>query len=298
VDLQCGRYSSARVKIELALADEMSWEGLARLAYLTYVMGDIDAADDLYLRAENELTVKQMRSFAWVEARRGLMNLARGLHDRALEHYRRAESAYSGHWLVDERLAELMGVQGRFDEAIAAYRRLYETSPRPEWEHALGDLYFLSGELSSGYEWKMRALEGYLKSTSHGQVHYLHSLVDLSCEMPGQSSRATEWARRDEELRSNYLTQGALAWALYRNGESQEALEWLSKALASGAVSERLYLQAACIYAGVGDVDASAKYMRLSRAANPLPAKARCLLSSHPGLRVSHRELMTVPFVL
>jgi tetratricopeptide (TPR) repeat protein len=261
-------------------------------------MGDIDAANDLYLRAEDELTVKQMRSFAWVETRRGLMNLARGRHDLALEHYRRAESAYSGHWLVEERLAELMGVQGRFDEAIAAYRRLYESSPRPEWEHALGDLYFLSGELSSAYEWKIRAMAGYLKSVSDGQVHYLHSLSDLSCEMPGQNARATEWARRDEELRSNYLTQGALAWALYRNGENQEALEWLSKALASGAVSERLYLQAACIYAGVGDVDASGRYMRLSRATNPLPAKARSLPAPYQGLRLGQRELTTVPFVL
>jgi tetratricopeptide (TPR) repeat protein len=275
VDLQRGRYASARAEVEFALGEDLSWDGLARLAHLTYVMGDIDAAERLYVRAQDELTAKQMRSYAWLEVQRGLMNLQRGRHDRAFASYERANAAYSGYWLVEERIAELMGARGQFDQAIAAYARLYATSAKPEWEHALGDLYGLSGEPRLANEWKTKALSHYLESASRGQVRYFHFLVDLCCELAGQGNAAVEWARKDEKIRSNYTTQGDLAWASYRNGEVHAALKWVNKALASGAVSARLFLQAACIYSAAGDMDSSARYMRLSMAANPTPARAR-----------------------
>ncbi|WP_213804731.1 hypothetical protein [Granulicella sp. dw_53] len=273
--LQAGRYDEARAEIQLALAEETTWDGLARLAHLTYAMGDVDEADRLYVSAEDELTAKQMYSFAWLELQRGSMNFQRGRHQQALIHYERAERAYPGYWLVAERMAELAGTQGRFAEAIAGYTRLYEASPRPEWEHALGDLYSLSGEHASALPWKTRALEHYLESASRGEVHYYHLLVDLCCELAGRGEEAVEWARKDIALRSNYATEGDLAWALYRVGEVTQALDWISKALASGAVSARLYLQAACIYGAAGMSDLSTRHMRLSIETNPAPAKAK-----------------------
>jgi hypothetical protein len=63
---------------------------------------------------------------------------------------------------------------------------------------------------------------------------------------------AVNWARRDLELRENFATQSALAWALYRNAELDEARGWIDRALASGVVDAHLLFRAAKIYAGVG----------------------------------------------
>ena len=278
VDLQQGRYAASRAEVETALGEDLTWDGLARLAHLHCVLGDIDAADRIYTEAQDELTAKQMRAYAWLEVQRGRMYFQRGRHDRALASYQRANAAYSGYWLVEQSIAELMGAQGRFGEAISTYTRLYAMMPKPEWEQALGELYSLSGDARLAHEWKTRALGHYLESVSRGGVHYFHCLVELYNELEGQANLALEWARKDEDMRSNYMTQGDLAWASYRNGDVDSALEWMARALSSGAVSARLYLQAACIYAAAGDTKESGRFMRLSMATNPAPAKA-CLRS-------------------
>jgi tetratricopeptide (TPR) repeat protein len=274
VQLQFGHHDAAVAEIDSALAADLSWDGFARLASLRHWMGDLEGADALYVAAEDELTAKEMHSFAWVELQRGAMYFSRGRYEGALAHYRRAEAAYPGYWLTQERIAEWEGAQGSFAEAIARYRRLYAQSPRPEWECALGDLYALAGDPATAHGWKSRALEHLHASAARGEVHLLHALADLCCELPGRSAEAVRWARRDVELRSNPATQGNLAWALYRDRQMSEALLWIESALASSMVSSRLYVQAACVYAGTGRRDQSEAYMRLALETNPAPGKA------------------------
>jgi tetratricopeptide (TPR) repeat protein len=273
--IQHGRYAAAQEDIELALECDTTWDGLARLAHLTGLRGDIGAADRIYLAAQDELTAKQMHAYAWIELQRGILDFQRGRYPQALAHYNLAEKAYSGYWLVEERIAEVQGAQGDFAAAIAAYTRLYKSHPRPEWAHAMGDVYSLSGAIQKAHVWKLRALDGYQASASIGEVHYLHYLIELCCELPGQSDAALRWARRDEELRSNYQTLGNLAWALYRCGQVSAAQQYICKALASNVVCARLYLQAACIHAAAGDSRDSARYFQLSKSINAAPVKAR-----------------------
>jgi tetratricopeptide (TPR) repeat protein len=272
--IQHGRYADARKDIEIALEQDTTWDGLARLAYLTGLLCDIGAADRIYLAAQDELTAKQMHAYAWIEVQRGILDFQRGHYPQALAHYNRAAKAYSGYWLVEERIAEVQGAQGDFYAAIAAYTRLYESCLRPEWAHALGDLYSLSGDIRAAHTWKLKALDGYQASADTGELHYLHYLVELCCELPGQSEAALQWARRDEELRSNYQTLGNLAWALYRCGQISPAQHFIGKALASNVVCARLYLQAACVYAAAGDCQTSARYFQLSKSINAAPVKA------------------------
>ena len=72
LDVQQGRYQAARETIRQSLDSQLTWEGLARLAYLTGLLGDVDTADKLYHCAQQELTVKQMHAYAWVEVQRGV----------------------------------------------------------------------------------------------------------------------------------------------------------------------------------------------------------------------------------
>lgn len=286
IDLQFGRYDSARNRIEAALAHDRSWDALARLAYLSHTTGDLHAADRLYAEAEDELTAKQMHSFAWLALQRGAMYFSRGQYQHAAKHYARADRAYPGYWMVDERLAELDGAQGSFGTAIARYERLYRHTPKPEWEHALGDLHALAGKAAAAHAWKTKALDHYLESTARGELHLLHYLVDLCCEMPASSGLAVTWARRDVELRPNSATLADLAWALYRDRQIDHAAQHIERALAFGIVSSRIYLQAACIFAAAGQIEPSTRYMRLARQTNPAPAKARAVpfMRAQPGV--------------
>jgi tetratricopeptide (TPR) repeat protein len=237
-------------------------------------MGHLREADELYAAAEDELTAKQMQTFAWLETQRGWMHFQRGNQAQAMIHYDRGNSAFSGYWLVEERIAELQGAQGRFEEAIAVYLRLHADSPRPELKHALGDLYWLSGRYELADRWKRSAYSQYMKSIGDGEIYNLHYLADLCGELAGHQREAVEWARQDVSLRNNFMTQADLAWALFRGGQLDEAIEYMAEATAVGAVSARMYQQAAVIYSAAKQNDLGRHFTRLAVAANPHPAKA------------------------
>lgn len=257
---QKGGYAEAREAYLHAIQVNRSWDNLARFAHFVSRFEGSERADELYVEAEDELTCKQMRSFAWIELQRGLLDLAGGRYDEAAAHYDKAERAYSGYWMVREHIAGLLGAQGRFSEAIELYRDLVAQVPRPELRQALGDVYVHMGEPEQARPYYDQALTAYTESAARGEVHYYHHLVDFHCGVTKNGTEAVRWARMDLELRNNFSTQSALAWALYLEGNVGEAMEWLDRALSSGVIDAWLFSHAATIYAAAGRNGKSHRY--------------------------------------
>jgi len=269
LDFLEGRYAAAKQSYENLIARNRTWDNLVRLAYFAAKMGDPATADRLYLEAQDELTAKEMRSYAWVELQRGLLHLTYGRHEEADVCYRRAERAYSGYWLIEEHGAELLAAQGRFGDAARLYQSIVAPVPRPELQQALGDLYGAMGEHERAQAWHARALAGYLDSVRRGGVHYYHHLVDFYCDVARDGAAAVDWARKDIALRDNFFTQAALAWALYRDGQFTPALERIQQALSSGARYPHLLFQAAAIHCAAGRTEEGDAYRQEAERLNP-----------------------------
>jgi tetratricopeptide (TPR) repeat protein len=269
VCVQEGQYARAREGYEGVIRDRRTWDSLARLAHLRATLGDTDRADQLYGEAEDELTAKQMRQYAWVELGRGLLDLRRGRHDDAGEHYRRSGQAYSGYWLIDDHAAELLAARGRLEEAAALYERVIDRVPRPELQHALGDLYTLMGEREQARDAHDRALAGYLASTRRGGVHYYHHLADFYADVLENGAEAVKWARLDVDLRRNPATEAALAWAHHRNGQPSEAVDLMTRALSSGVRDAHLFSRAGRIHLALGRLDEGERYLGMAADMNP-----------------------------
>jgi tetratricopeptide (TPR) repeat protein len=269
LDFQSGRYEQAKAGYERVLADVRTWDNLARLAHFEAKLGDPVLADRLYWEAQDELTAKEMRSFAWVELQRGLIDLAHGRHDQAAAHYRRADQAYSGYWLVAEHVAELLAAQGEIAEAAARYEDIVAEVPRPELQQALSQLYTLIGRHSRAKSNRVMARAAYLQSAHRGGVHYYHHLVDFYADVDDDGAEALVWARKDIALRENFSTQASLAWALYRCGRFAEAVEAIDRALTTGVKDAHLLSQAATIYRAAGRVDESDRCLQMAAAINP-----------------------------
>ncbi len=269
LNFQRGKYHEAKIGYVDALRVERSWGALARLAYFHGKMDDVAGADRLYEEAEDLLTAKEMRSYAWLEVQRGFLAFAHGRYGEAQSHYARAEAAYPGYWLVAEHIAELMGAEGKYGEAIEILKSINSTTDRPDLQQAIGELYEVAGDAARARNWHRRALTGYLQSAQRGEVHYYHHLADYYSDVAKDGAQAVRWAQADVQLRENFSTQAALAWALYRNGQLDDACDWIDRALASSAVEPHLFSRAAKIHVGAGNIDGARNYMERATRLNP-----------------------------
>jgi tetratricopeptide (TPR) repeat protein len=268
-DFQKGRYQAAQEEYEALIEEERTWDALARLAYLHFKMGDLEKADRLYDEAADELTAKEMRHYSWLELQRGVVDLSCGDYEKARQHYERSERAYSGHWMADEHMAEILGAQGKYDEAEALYRSVVARVPRADFQQALGELYISVGKSAEATKWLDKARTGFLESAARGEVHYYHHLADFYADVDENGPEAVKWARKDIELRRNFSTLAALAWALYRAGQFPEAKELMDEALASGAKDARLFKAAGAIYTAASPNGKGARYLEMAVELNP-----------------------------
>ncbi len=269
LDFQEGRYEAARRGYERLIAENPTWDNLARLAHWQGKLGEVDEADQLYEEAEDDLTAKQMGSYVWLELQRGVLAFTHGRYADAWRHYRRAEEAYPGDWHTDEHFAELLAAEGKFDEAEALFQKVMTRAPKPELQQALGEFYLFRGRPQEAEAWLASALEAYLESVHRGGVHYFHHLADFYADARIEPAEAVRWARKDVEMRSNFQTQTAMAWALYRNQQIPEALEYIRLALASGVRDAGIFSTAATVFQAAGDSGAGQGYAEAALRINP-----------------------------
>jgi tetratricopeptide (TPR) repeat protein len=266
---QQGEYETAKKGYLIAIEKNPTWDNLARLAYLEAKFGDPDFADRLYAQAQNEISAKEMRSYAWVELQRGLLDLSRGRYENAMAHYRQAGKAYSGYWLVDEHMAELLGATRKFDAAAVLYKSVVARAPLPELHQRLGDLYVFMGKPEQARPWHDKALAGYLDSAARGEVNYYHHLAGFYADVREDGAEAVKWAEKDLALRPHFATQDALAWAFYRAGRFEEARNVSHEALSSSVKDAHLFFHAAMIHLAAGKTDEGKQLLKKAGEINP-----------------------------
>jgi len=249
IAFQEGRYKEARAALETLAEEDPAWDVLARIAHIEGKMGDAEKADQLYLQAEDEITAKEMRSFAWVELQRGLLDLSRGRVDEALAHYELADRAYTGYWLTAEHIGDALG-------SADHYERVLREVDKPEVAQKLGMLC----HDACAEKFLARALSGYLESAERGEVHYYHHLTEYFADVRHDGASAVKWARKDIALRENFNTQTALAWALHCAGQSAAAAPYIERALASGVKDAGIFNKAAIIFEGAGEREKAHEY--------------------------------------
>lgn len=269
IDFQQGQYEAAKMGYLSAVEKNPTWDNLVRLAYWLGKFGDADLADRLYRQAEEDISAKEMRAYAWVELQRGLLDLNRGRYDEALAHYREAGKAYSGYWLVDEHVAELLGATRKFDAAVSLYESVIARAPLPEHYQRLGDLYLFMGKPERARPWHDKALAGYLDSVARGEVNYYHHLAGFFADVREDGAEAIKWAAKDRALRPHFATQDALAWGLYRAGRFEEARDVSREALASGVKDAHLFFHAGMIHLAAGRAEEGKELLKKAGSINP-----------------------------
>ena len=245
-----GDYGAARQGYLRAADEDPLWDTSARLAALAVATGRFDEAADRWAAAEDEITAKQMRAFAWVRVQRA--DLARALGD--LDHADRwlddAERAYPGWWYAAAHRAALDLAAGRAAYAVDGYRRVLAEVDRPEFREALGTALERTADHAGAARCQAAARDTYLRSAGRGEVHYLHHLAAHYADVAPDPEEAVAWAERDAGIRRSGATLSLLGWCLFRAGRVEEARAEIAEALALGAADPRLQARARVIGAG------------------------------------------------
>lgn len=229
---QEGRYDVARRTYDELLAEDRTWDRLARVAHHEWRTGESGRADALYQEAQAQLTAKEMRRFAWIELQRGLIDLDGGEVGEALAHYRRADRAFSGYWLIEEHLAEALDLSGRPREAEALYRRVVGATGKPEFVAALARI-VARRDPAAARALQRRAdelfEEGLARYPEATLGHYLEHLIGREPPAP----RLLELAERNHRLRPNAESKLLLAEVHLRLGQAEQARALLDEIAAS-----------------------------------------------------------------
>ncbi len=263
---------------EYQRAREAAGESLGlhiRLARLAWLKGDRDATQTHY-----EATVAFARLIephspfwvAWSLVQRGANFFAHGDWVPAERDYAEALKALPDAWFILDRVGELRAAQGRWNEAIGAYREAVKHSPAPALKQALADVLIAAGKPAEAALWLEEAEAQYLASTRSGEAAFYHHLAAFYADSKPNPAEAENWARKDLELRTTPASLDGLAWALYGQGKIKEAAGVSRQAIAAGASGgsdAHVLYHTGVILMRAGDVAAGRETLRQAYEINP-----------------------------
>lgn len=268
VAFQRGRYAAAREGFAEALALDRDISSRSRMAVYLWKTGSFDQAEQLYDEATASQREDVGTTAAWLHLQRGLMDLERGRYEDALGHYRLAERALPGYWLVEEHIAEILTLLGQTDDALALYHDIIARTNNAEFMDAVAGILRERGDELGARAMIDRARAIYEKQLArYPEAAYGHALEHF-LEF-GSQERALTLARENHALRPGADAKILLAQALLGAGEVKEARARIDEALASPIRTADLHRTAAAVARAEGDETGALAQEALARAINP-----------------------------
>lgn len=219
-----------------------------RLANYFLRTGDYEKARSLYASAESRVSSTDAGKRAWAILQRGVVELEAGNLDAALAFVERANTTYSGWYLIEEHLAEITLLKGEAAQAIELYKNVIQRVPNGEFYAALGDAHAEAGQpelAQAAYAQAKAAFErdiAKLPSAASGHAIDFY----LAHDYP----RALDLARQNFVLRPGHEARTKLAQALLANGNRPEALEVLKPTMETEWATVDFLATASLVLAG------------------------------------------------
>jgi tetratricopeptide (TPR) repeat protein len=223
------------------------------------MQGAVRTATDMHMPAEN---------IAWSNYQLGEEYFQAGDTTHAEQSYLAALHLYPGYYRALAGLAKVRSAEGNYREAAALYDRAIAAVPYPEYAAALGDVYRALGESDNAQkEFELVEFIGHLSEINQ-QIHN-RELAMFYADHGIKLEQAVGLARRELEVRHDIYTWDALAWALFKHGESKEAGAAMSHALSQGTRDPQLFFHAGMIYADLGDSARAKELLHQALMINP-----------------------------
>ena len=284
--LEVGDYAAASQRFEaLSRAFPGAAAVDARLARLSFVTGDPDAARDRAARANAEARAEGAFGvdLAWYAHLEAQVGFDRGDYEAAAASEREALAIAPGYHVAEAGLARAMAALGQTAEAIAWYGRAIDAMPQPDYLAALGDLYAISGEAGRATNAYDTVEAGATLSPSSARL-YDRQLALFYLDHDRHLDRALTIAEAALGQRPDVYGYDIYAWSLYKAGRYDEAAAASDRALGTGAPDARFHYHAGYIALARGDAARAKAELGRALAIGPafdpiLAGRARTMLA-------------------
>jgi Flp pilus assembly protein TadD len=254
--------------------------GLTRAAYLRELFGDVEGSLNLMEMAYQSTPPTESEDRAWIVTQMAHSNLAAGNSGQAENLLQQALTMFPGYHYALGNLAKVRILQKRYEDAVELLKERYEAAPHAENMYELAEALELSGrneEAKKAFaEFEQKSLlESYDADNSN------HELVFYYTDHAHKPAKALEVAQREFARRHDIYTLDAYAWALYVNGQSEEARKQIEAALAVGIRDAKLFRHAGEIALKCGERAMARQYLSQSAELNTIDSElARVKLAS------------------
>jgi tetratricopeptide (TPR) repeat protein len=236
----------------------------------SFLTGDTKAAIERMRRAVVISIESHMakESIAWSQFSLGEDYFLLGDLAPAKAAYNDALRTYPDYHRALAGLARVSSAEGSPGDAMALYKKAMSVIPLPAYAAALGDVYSKAGNLVEAK--KQYGLVEYIgRLNALNQTVYNRELSVFYADHDIHLQEALELARKEFEVRHDIYTWDALAWALYKNSQPEQAAVAMKEALHLDTKDPLLLFHAGMIQERLGDHEKAKDYLQRAIALNP-----------------------------
>jgi tetratricopeptide (TPR) repeat protein len=230
--------------------------------------GDLDGALDFLSRALQQVPPLETEETAWILTRMARLELQAGQPEKADPLLEQALKTFPDYYLSLEELAKVRMAEHRYSQATELVERRNRGFASAQSLNLEARALLLAGRTAEAEE-KYADFE----RVARDQIEQFDNAnLELVFYYAGQAHRPSEAlriARLEIERRHDVRTLDAYAWALYVNGQFDEARRQIEKALEVGARDAGLYYHAGTIEAAAGSKSAGLHYFQQSLELDP-----------------------------
>ena len=265
--VELGRYREAFAAFDRMAALKPSLSSYARVSYARELLGDFGGAAEA-MRLAIDAAVGQPEALAWSRTQLGKLMWSQGRVAAAERHYRTALAVRPGYAYAFDGLAQVEAARGRLGLAVAYERRAVEAIPLPQFVAALGDFEHVAGnDTAARREYALiGAMQRLLRANGvRTDLETAVFDVDHAVRLP----KALSLAKAAQLERPSIDGDDALAWALARNGQCRDALQYSKRALRLGTLDAMKFFHRGMVERCLGHRANARTWFRRALSLNP-----------------------------
>jgi predicted Zn-dependent protease len=261
--LELGELETAERAAQTMLDLKPNLPSYSRASYFRWLHGDFAGAKELArLALDAAIDPREPEPRAWMLVQAALLFWHEGDTSGADAGFEKALAVLPDFPPAMVGRARVALANGRAAEASALLERAHSKSPLAETAWLLAQARELAGNA-------VAAEEAYAMAERDGRRGDRRALASMLAERNRDTALALQLARQERERRGDVYTDDALAWALYRTGNAQEAKAVIQRARRFGTRDARLMFHHGAILLANGDIEAGRVLLEQALAQNP-----------------------------